>query len=304
MRIFVVAVCALYLSGCGRYADTFQRLKPGSTTQITFTTPRIQNQKGEIQSFATLTGGALVYAVDANEAFRRGGKKLTDETAGGGTNWTIPTSTYIFLGIGWSGANFGGTVYCGQTPPITLNGSSTVVGLVLDQNNCGSPPFVFSGANAVNQPKVFMIASCTTVSGVTMGVPCGTAGGAVSANVSMPEYRAFDGEIIVENGTGGSNSIESSCISPSNTPTTTNARVPTGTGTAGDPFVIGVNTYNSGGCTGFTSKSLYGFAHSLFNAGNTSFSRFEINGSAVFPSVNPVLFGTSASNTILYLQDL
>ncbi len=303
MRTLAVVICALCLSGCGRYADTLQRLRSGGTTNVTFLPPRVQNQRGDVVSLATLVGGVMVYAVNAGEPFRRGGKKLLDETDG--TAWTIPTASYIFYGIGYDGVNLGGTMHCGQTPPVPLNGTSMTIQLVLDQNNCGNPPFTAAGYASGNQPQPLRVATCPTAANPTIGSSCGSGSGFSTVTVSLPEYNAFDGSVAVVEGNGGSNNLESSCSPPISVggPVSTLAKIPTGVGVPGDAFVVGFNAYDVSTCSGWTNKELFGFARSIFNFNDPSFRRFELNGAPVFPSGNPVKFGTDGTSMFVYLND-
>jgi hypothetical protein len=307
MRFLILILSLTLLSACGRYAETLNRLNPAGMTEVKFASPRVQNERGEIMSFATLNGGVMVYAVNANEQQRRGGKKLQNETDGG-TSWSIPTASYFFYGIGYQGANLTGTMHCGQTGPINLNGTPMTIQITLDQNNCGTLPFTdptFSIGG--NQPQPLMIANCGPSSAVASGA-CSTASTSPtmqSANASLPEYWGFDGEVVVANGPG--NSLQSGCATANNsgTPTTTGgSKIPTGGNSPGDPFVVGFNSYDTTGCSGETIKELFGLGRGLSNFGNMNFSRFELNGNPVNPGQNKVDLVTFSLSMRVLLRNL
>jgi hypothetical protein len=303
---FLLLAALLALAGCGRFDDVLNR-QASDTTEVKFVPPRVQDSSGRIMPLSTLNGGVLIYAVNANEPFRRGAKKLGNEFDG--LSWKIPTAAYIFYGVGYEGSGLANTppMHCGKTGPITLNGSPVTIQLTLDQNNCGSPPFSKPTFNTGNQPMAITVATCSNNSAQSAPGNCGanTSWGSVSgATITLPEYNGFSGQIETDN--NGGLGISSSCtaLSTPTVPQPTNAKIPTGDNPPGDPFLAVFNTYNSTTC-GPSAMRAYVLMRSLANAGNANFSFFS-NNQIPFNfggNPNPVLVGVSGS-IYVYLRDL
>ena len=307
MRYAALFFITLSLCACGRFDQTFKRLTPADTTEVTFVQPRIQNERGEIMPQATLVGGLMIYAVDVNQPHRRGAKSLLDEF--GQMSWLVPPATYVFYGVGYQAAGMSSAspMHCGATGPIALNGTPQTIQLVLDQNNCGNPPFSAPGMSNGNQPQQVYLAMCDSANAtaITIASSCPAPSGwaPARAKMSLPEYNGFSGEIIIQNNAGSI--FDSSCVAPTGgAPIASAAIVPTGSGPQ-DPFVIGINTYSGTSCTSYPNKRLYGLSRSIVNSGNPGFLRLEVDGMPFGGlALPPVVVGTNGTNIFIYLRDL
>ncbi|NUM89516.1 MAG: hypothetical protein HUU37_09955, partial [Bdellovibrionales bacterium] len=155
-----VAISALLLTvSCGRLADSFRPLNAPATTEVKILPPRIAGLSAQ----ATLLGGIMVYAVNNQEHFRRGGRKMPDEMAP--LTWMIPTAEYVFYAVGWQAPNLssGSQMMCGKTSgPVRLNGEPTTIQLIMSAAFCGEHPFSAAGWNSGTQPQPFYVAMCAS----------------------------------------------------------------------------------------------------------------------------------------------
>lgn len=293
---FLIFITLLFAQSCGRFSEVFQRTDERAFTEVSFPAPRIDEPGLSPQ--AVLVGGVMIYAVNTLEPFRRGGRKLPDE--GQKLTWPIPTAEYVFYAVGWQAPNLsnGSPMMCGKTAgPIKLQGEPISVQLVLSSNFCGQIPFSAPGWNNGNQPQPLYVGMCGSAEEPTIGASCSFT--TRDLKVSFPSFDAWNGEIKVSDLPG--QSIESACLTATPTPVVQSIVIPSGSNPPGTGFVMGVNTFTGGSCTG--TKRLYGFADGMYGWHLMHRNIYELNGAPVSAPSPRSKVGSNGTNLYLYLKD-
>lgn len=239
------------LYSCGKFSDTFKRLKDGETTKVVF---KLAGKDG-LSTSALLPGGIMVWAI--NDAQTQGSARSLDDEFDHSAMF-LKNDAYRFFAVGWDG----GTPLTGQAKcalpvsgaPIVLNGGTVTVSLVFNEDNCnfgGDSPFgpavASASATNFNSVDVFLCLNaypnsggCTPATGFTGSARLVLEGFDVLGNgelVYRPEYD-----------------LQSNCVNFSGAATLSFATVafPTGDDASGYPTfpIATVEIYSGTGCSG------------------------------------------------------
>lgn len=302
LKLFLSTILLLAtLTGCGKFAEKFGRLDT-STTEVTIARPKTW-QPGQ-QVMVALTGGLLVYAQNVDVDGRRGSVYMSNEASG--VTWSIPTARYRFYVVGYTSTNdLTGTVHCGFSDPVLLDGSPRTIQLTASSVGCGGPPFVEAGWGTAGQPYPLKVAYCNSgedMTSLSIGSTCLSAGPGSDIQIDYPEFRAWNGEIDV-NETGPSNDLSTACITglTAGMEMTTGEKLITGVSNESSPFVVGVNRFTPSSCS--SVHHLYGFGLGLAHFFDQTKMIFEYNQVPYDESTLMTRVGFSGGYIHVYAKD-
>ncbi len=296
MKCNYALLLILLFSSCGKLQEKFGRLEKGSTA-VTVNTNR--------QGAAVINGGLMVYATSLGAPHIRGARHMANETQE--LNWMLPNGTYQFLALAYDTSMTSGDIRCANGGVHTLGGGNITITLNFSTSHCGDHNLFQTAASDLgggsnNQPKPILFVPCANTGGNLTALNetgpnnvCDNFGGRPAASdgsasyrISIPEYDYYNDSLVVRD---GAPSIESACFTvAAGAHNTNNIKILPGVGNS--PFVMGINLYSSGGCTG--NQVLFGFKFGLHGATNPTIAlRYRPSGSStdtpVAPPADPML---------------
>jgi hypothetical protein len=305
MKILFIylSLAVIALSGCGEFQKKFGRDGEG-TTEVRL---RAEGPRGiRLQTLQ----GVMLYAVNADNTLARGARYFSSETAAD-VGWPIPNARYQFYAVGYSSANFGGTMYCGYTEAIPLAGGTIEVAITMDDGGiCGTPPFSPSGFETdSSNPKPLYFGLCAasggSMFGLTNSAVCDGSGGRPtsgtggSMRVTLMEYSAFQGQTPSVN--FANTQMSTNCVSGGfigSGPVTTSRQLPYGA-----PFVARIESWAGGSCSS-SFKGAQTLYYGIANADNLSHTQFVNSSGAIeTPSVQSMKIYPGPSGNYLFVRE-
>lgn len=250
---FAMAVLFFLPLGCGKFNEKFGRFSDERMTEVNLGGP------GRSPLLAAQSGGVMIYAINLSSGFRAA-FKFADENER--RTVALPVGRYIFLGLGWDGADpLTGQARCAEEPETVLDGKPRSITIVLSSSKCNfgqSSIFGPASASTASNFRSLTVRTCIGTSNLVAGCVFPnfiTAGGSV--RLSLLGYKKNPGDaplVAVENEYLNSNC---STIAAATHTTTMPISLPIGGGNfGGGLFAVKVQVFEGGdtSCSGTPAK--------------------------------------------------